>query len=185
MEKALFLDRDGTINVDVGYLGEPEGLIFILGAKEAVRIAKAKGFLVFIVSNQSGVGRGYFSMQQLENVNEKFLHEFRNAGVYIDGVRYCPHHPNAKCACRKPKPKMVTDLAREFNVALEDSYFIGDKLIDIQTGKNAGCRTILINADNLSIENENEWSSPDYIADDLREAVDWIVKKTGKRSLTK
>ena len=181
MKRAVFLDRDGTINVDVGYLSDPDGLVFIRGAKEAVRLLKKKGFFVFIVTNQSGVGRGYFSLDKLKAVNEKLLHEFSKSEIHIDGVHYCPHHPKEKCKCRKPHPKIVKDIARKFRLDLEHSYFIGDKLSDVQTGKNAGSRTILINTDDSSlIEKEEDWTPPDFIAKDLKEAVRWIVKSSSK-----
>lgn len=181
MKKAVFLDRDGTINIDVGYLGEPEGLVFIRGAKEGVRLLKKKGFLVFIVTNQSGVGRGYFSLESLKSINEKMLHEFGKNRIHIDGIYYCPHHPRERCKCRKPQPKIVKDIAKRFKINLERSYFIGDKLIDVQTGKNAGCRTVLINADtSCLIEEEDDWSPPDFVAKDLKEAARWVVKSSGK-----
>lgn len=181
MKRAVFLDRDGTINVDVGYLGDPDGLVFIRGAKEAVRLLKKKGFFVFIVTNQSGVGRGYFSLDKLKAVNEKLLHEFSKSKIHIDGIYYCPHHPKQKCKCRKPYPKIVKDIAQEFRLDLEYSYFIGDKLSDVQTGKNAGARTVLINTDNTSlIEEEDDWTPPDFIAKDLKEAVRWILKNSSK-----
>lgn len=177
MKRAVFLDRDGTINVDLGYLSKPNGLVFIRGAKEGVRLLKDKGFLVFIVTNQSGVGRGYFSQQALEAINERMLDEFSKEGVHIDGIYYCPHHPRDRCKCRKPQPKIVKDIAQKLHIDLEHSYFVGDKLIDIQTGKNAGCRTVLINADSSSlIEEEDDWTTPDFVAKDLREAARWIIK---------
>ena len=182
MRKAVFLDRDGTINVDVGYLSDPEGLVFIRGAKEGVRLLKDNGFFVFIVTNQSGVGRGYFSLKNLSAVNEKMLHGFSKEGIHIDGIYYCPHHPRERCRCRKPQPKIVKDIAQEFKIDLERSYFIGDKLIDVQTGKNAGCRTVLINAEtSFLIEKEDDWTAPDYVAKDLREAARWVIKSNKKR----
>lgn len=181
MKKAVFLDRDGTINVDVGYLSNPSGLVFIRGAKEGISLLKDKGFLVFIVTNQSGVGRGYFSLETLKAINERLLHEFNKFGIHIDGVYYCPHHPRERCKCRKPQPKIVRDITQQFRVDLEHSYFVGDKLIDVQTGKNAGCRTVLINADTSSlIEEEDDWTMPDFVAKDLREAARWIVKNSTK-----
>lgn len=175
--KAVFLDRDGTINVDVGYLSDPDELVFIRNAKKAVKLLKEKGFLVFVVSNQSGVGRGYFSLERLKEVNNKLLNEFIKEGISIDGIFFCPHHPNAQCSCRKPKPKMVDDIVKQHRIDLEKSYFIGDKLSDVQTGSNAGCRTILISAEDMPvIENEEDWIQPDFIAKDLYEAVKWIIK---------
>lgn len=178
MKRAVFLDRDGTINVDTGYLSNPSELVFIRGAKEGVRVLKKSGFFVFIVTNQSGVGRKYFSLETLKAINEKMINEFKKGRIHIDGIYYCPHHPREKCKCRKPQAKIVKDIAQQFKVDLECSYFIGDKLIDVQTGKNAGCKTVLINTDTTYlIEKEDDWSPPDFIAKDLKEAARWVVKR--------
>lgn len=177
MRRAVFLDRDGTINIDVGYLSDPGELVFIRGAKEGVRLLKDSGFSVFIVTNQSGVGRRYFSLKKLNAVNDRLLSEFVKGGINIDGIFFCPHHPREKCRCRKPKPKMVNDIARQHDINLEKSYFVGDKLIDVQTGKNAGCKTVLINSGtNPHIEDEEDWTQPDFIAKDLYSAAKWVIK---------
>lgn len=182
MKRAVFLDRDGTINVDTGYISDPSELVFIRGAKKGVKLLKDKDFLVFVVTNQSGVGRGYFSLKKLKAVNNKLLSEFVKDGLDIDGVFYCPHHPKINCRCRKPKPKLVYDIARPHRINLEKSFFVGDKLIDVQTGKNAGCKTVLIDTgDNPHLENEEDWTQPDFIAKDLFEASKWIIKDSSKK----
>lgn len=182
MKKAVFLDRDGTINVDTGYINDPDDLVFIRGAKEGVKFLKNKGFLVFVVTNQSGVGRGYFSLKKLKAVNDRLLTELSKLGINLDGIFMCPHHPNRKCSCRKPKPKLVYDIAKKYKINLEKSYFVGDKLIDVQTGKNAGCKTVLIDADTTpKIENEEDWTQPDFIARNLKEVAKWIVKDSYKK----
>ena len=182
MKKAVFLDRDGTINVDIGYLGNPDDLIIIRRAKKGIKLLKDKGFFVFIVTNQSGVARKYFSTKGLKAINDRLISEFQRDGVKIDGIVFCPHHPRQKCRCRKPSPKMVKDLARQYEINLEKSFFVGDKLIDVQTGKNAGCRTVLIDAETtILIENEDDWAQPDFIGRDLLEAARWIVKNKFKR----
>ena len=175
MKKAVFLDRDGTINIDTGYVGDPDKLVIIEGAREAIKLLKDKGFLVFIVTNQSGVARGYFSVEQMQLVNKKILDELAHKQVCIDGIYYCPHHPDEECSCRKPKPLIVNSIAAEFAVELKRSYFVGDKMSDVHTGKNAGCRTVLINSDDEvgSIE-------PDFVAKDLLEGSQWIVKDSDK-----
>lgn len=178
MNKAVFLDRDGTINVDIGYLGDPDDLIIIRRAGKGIKLLKDKGFFVFIVTNQSGIARKYFSRKDLKAVNDKILSELGKDRVKIDGIACCPHHPRQKCRCRKPSPKMVKDLARKHNISLERSFFVGDKLIDVQTGKNAGCRTVLIDTEMTAlIENEEDWAQPDFVARDLLEAARWIIKK--------
>lgn len=177
MNKAVFLDRDGTINIDVGYLDDPDELVFIKGAKEAIYALKKEGFLVFIITNQSGIARGYFTLETLNAINKKLLEEFKKEGINIDGICYCPHHPEDKCRCRKPSPEMVKKISRKFKVNLEKSYFAGDKISDVQTGRNAGCKTILIESDGDSIlEEDDTFSQPDFIAKNLKEAAKWIIK---------
>lgn len=178
MNKAVFLDRDGTLNIDTGYISDPKELVFIRGAKKAVKLLKDKSFLIYVITNQSGVGRGFFSVEKLEAVHDKMLSEFDKEGIKIDGIFYCPHHPNEKCQCRKPKPKMVFDIVNSNKINLTKSYFIGDKLIDVQTGKNAGCRTILVETGEPRIEDEEDWTQPDFVAEDLLEAARWILKQT-------
>ncbi len=177
MKKAVFLDRDGTINVDTGYLSDPDGLVIIRGAKKGIKLLKKNGFMVFIITNQSGVGRGYFSLEQLASVNQRLLEELSKDGIEIDDVRFCPHHPQQKCACRKPEPGLVVDLIERYGVDAENSYFVGDKMLDVKTGKNVGCRTILISDDSGFIfEEEDDWTPPDFIAKNLHEGAKWIIK---------
>lgn len=184
MKRAIFLDRDGTINVDTGYLSEPDSLVIIRGAKKGIRMLKKNGFMVFIITNQSGVGRGYFSLEQLEAVNQRLLQELAKDGIVIDDVRFCPHHPQQKCSCRKPEPQLVSDLIRQYEIDAENSYFVGDKLLDVKTGKNVGCKTILISDDSGFIfEEEEDWTQPDFVAKNLYEGAKWIVKDMKKGSL--
>lgn len=182
MNRAVFLDRDGTINVDTGYISDPDDLVFIKGAKKGVKLLKDNGFLVFIVTNQSGIGRRYFSLKRFNAVNERLLSLFSKDGIKIDGIYFCPHHPNKKCRCRKPKPKIVYDIAKKYEIDLKKSYFVGDKLIDVQTGKNAGCKTILLDATTTQrIEDEEDWTQPDFVGEDLYEAGKWIVRHRKKK----
>jgi len=174
--KAVFLDRDGTINIDVGYLSDPGDFVFIRGAREAVETLKKKGFKIFVITNQSGVGRGYFSKEDLEAVNKKMSEEFEKGGVKLDGIYSCVHRSDEQCDCRKPNPSVVLKLAKKHKIDLKNSYFIGDKLTDVKTGFNAGCKTVLVSTgENVSIEEEEDWIQPDFLAEDLQEAVEWIV----------
>ncbi len=187
--KAVFLDRDGTINEDVGYLNKVENFKLISGAKPAVGLLKEMGFKVFVVSNQSGIGRGIVSQEVLDAIHEKMREEFAHSDIEFDGVVYCPHRPEEKCACRKPSPKMIKDLAKKYDVDLKKSYIVGDKISDVLTGKNATCKTILLlseedEAANVDEEDE-EWPSPDYVADHLSGAVEWILKDSGALEVIK
>lgn len=183
--RAVFLDRDGTLNEDLGYVGRKEDFVFIRGAKQAVKKLKDNGFLVFIVSNQSGVGRGYFTSAAVEEVHRKLREELLKDGVAVDAIYYCPHAPAAKCECRKPSPRMVEAAASSFDVDLERSYFVGDKMSDVQTGIAAGCKTVLIlppsKTDLPLLEEEEDGEvEPDLIARDLREASDWILEDSAE-----
>lgn len=172
--RAVFLDRDGTINEDKVYLSDVRNLKIIPGAIEAANLLKKEGFLIFIVSNQSGLARGFFGPEDLERIHDKIKEIFP-----LDGIYYCPHHPDEDCPCRKPKPKMVLDIADKFRVDLGRSYLIGDALSDIEMGQRAGCKSILV-LTGRGKETEaslREGGPPvEFIAKDILEAVRWIVK---------
>lgn len=180
MNKAVFFDRDGTINIDTGFIDDPEDIIFIKGIKEALKKLQTNGFKLYIISNQSGVGRGYFSEEQLNLVNQKIIDELANAGIKIEGISCCIHHPNDGCLCRKPSPKMVLDFAKRDSIDLTRSFFVGDRLTDVETGKNAGCNTILLTMRNNFRIEDSEWIDPDYVAEDIIDAVEWILDQTKK-----
>jgi len=150
MKKAVFLDRDGTINVEKDYLFRVEEFEFIPGSPEAVRMLNESGFLVVIVSNQSGVARGYYSEDDVELLHRHIAGELAKSGAKVDAWFYCPHHPEGKgsysltCTCRKPLPGMLLDAAGRYDIDLSASVMIGDKLVDIEAGSAAGCRSILV-----------------------------------------
>jgi len=136
--KAAFLDRDGVINVDKEYVYKIEDFEFKEGIFELLELLQKKGFVLFVVTNQSGIGRGYYTFRDFEKLTKYMLNEFRRKGIEIIEVAFCPHHPNEHCECRKPKPGMILDLAKKYNITLKDSIMIGDKLSDIKAGQNAG-----------------------------------------------
>ncbi len=180
--RAVFLDKDGTLIEDIPYNVEPERIQPTKGALEALRFLHGAGFKVVVVSNQSGVARGFFPEQALARVEKKLRAILSEAGVNLTGFYYCPHHPQATiakyavdCACRKPKPGMLLQAAREHDIDLTSSWMIGDILNDIQAGKAAGCRTILVNNGH-----ETDWiltpaRRPDFLVKDLLEAVNALV----------
>lgn len=179
---AVFLDRDGTINEDVGYVSKVENFHLMPGIKPALSLLQDMGFKLFVVSNQSGVGRGIITAKELEIINQKMIEELKTDEIEFDGITYCPHRPDDKCRCRKPSPKMINDFAKKFNINSKKSYMVGDKISDVLTGKNAGCRTVLLLTEEESVnldEDDEEWPSPDYVADDLPAAVEWILKDSG------
>jgi D-glycero-D-manno-heptose 1,7-bisphosphate phosphatase len=139
-KKALFLDRDGVINVEKEYLYRQEDFEFIEGIFALCRHYQKLGYLIFIVTNQSGIARGFYSEEDFAKLTEWMLGEFAKRGIKITKVYYCPHHPklSGECSCRKPKPGMLLDAAKEFDIDLKNSIIIGDKERDIEAGLNAG-----------------------------------------------
>ena len=137
-QKALFLDRDGVINEDFGYVCDPGDFIFKADIFNDVKSFINEGFIVIIVTNQSGIGRGYYTLKQFNELSEFMLGEFAKNGIEIAKICFCPHAPEENCECRKPKPKMIIDAASELNINLANSIMIGDKDSDVKAGENAG-----------------------------------------------
>lgn len=146
--RAVFIDRDGTLNEESGYLHRAEDCRFIPGAIEAVALLNAAGFLVVVVTNQSGIARGYYTEADLETLHVYMAAELAAGGARIDGWYFCPHHPEfsaaADCACRKPLPGMLQHAAAELDIDLASSWMVGDKVADIEAGRAAGCTPILV-----------------------------------------
>ncbi len=136
--KAIFLDRDGTINVDSGYLFRPEDIEFINGAIEALRLFSEQGYKLIIITNQSGIGRGYFTEEQYETFNEAFIARLSEQQVDITATKMCPHSPDQECSCRKPNPEMILQAIEEHNISAKDSFMFGDKSSDVECGEAAG-----------------------------------------------
>jgi D-glycero-D-manno-heptose 1,7-bisphosphate phosphatase len=187
--RAVFLDRDGTINEEVNYLSRPEQLRLLPNAAEGIKLLRAKGFLAIIVTNQSGVARGYFSEQRVLEIHQDLQALLAKAGVAIDGFYYCPHHPQVgyapyrrECECRKPKPGMLLRAAKDFQLDLAQCFVAGDKVIDILPGIEVGCRTVLV-LTGYGQETLNDGllaeSQPNYVAVDLLDAAKWIIKVSG------
>ncbi len=158
MQKAAFFDRDGVINIDHGYVHQPEDFIWIPGVKEAARRLHEAGYLLFIVTNQSGIGRGMFSEQTFLRLDEAVRKEFARSGAPIAKTYFCPHHPQAAveryrclCQCRKPAPGMVLIAAQEFGLDLSQSVMFGDSVRDMQAAKSAGVASrVLLGKDGLA-----------------------------------
>ena len=149
--RAVFLDRDGTINVEKEYLHRVEDFEFIPGAVEAIRLLKEGGFLVLVVTNQSGIGRGYYDEADLERIHRHMAAELARSGASVDACYFCPHHPHhgtgeyrIACACRKPLPGMLLEAAAKFSIDLGSSYMVGDKLTDVEAALAAGCRPVFV-----------------------------------------
>ena len=137
-KKALFLDRDGVINEDAGYVYRREDFVFKKGIFAALREFVQAGYALVVVTNQSGIGRGYYTLEQFDELCRFMLSEFEKEGVKIEKIYFCPHAPEALCGCRKPKPGMLLRAANELNIDLARSIMIGDKDSDVQAGQSAG-----------------------------------------------
>lgn len=172
---AVFFDRDGTINEESGYLSNPDDLALIKGAAEAVKRLNSIGIKVIVISNQSGVGRGFFSEEDLARVNKRLTDLLLSHGARIDAIYYCPHHPEDNCECRKPKPGLLKKAALEHSIDLTRSYVVGDKKTDVELARNAGSKGILVKTGFGSSQLKTMASAPLFVAEDILDATDWII----------
>jgi histidinol-phosphate phosphatase family protein len=143
---------------------------------EAIKLFNEHDFRVVVITNQSGVGRGYFTEDMLKKIHRKMLDELGKSSVIIDAIYYCPHHPDDNCKCRKPKPTMILQAARDLNIDLQKSFFIGDSDLDIEAGSKAGCLTVHIATANGN-SNKTSCHTPDVVLSDLYEAARWIIAR--------
>ncbi|OGP24635.1 MAG: hypothetical protein A2X93_09415 [Deltaproteobacteria bacterium GWC2_56_8] len=178
---AVFLDRDGTINEDTGYLHEPEELVIINGAAEAIRRLNAASVMVVVVSNQSGVGRGFFTDSDVEAVNKRLIDVIKADGAKVDAIYYCNHHPDEDCECRKPSPGMIMKASAEHGIDLNFSYVVGDKGSDIELAFNAGAKGVLVLTGKGKGELQKLKRPAGFVAEDLTGAVLWILDDLKRR----
>ncbi len=178
MHKAVFLDRDGTLIEEKDYLCKPEDVVIFPGTARALRNLQDAGFDLFIVSNQSGVGRGYFTMQDVEKVNRRLVDDLEAGGVQFRKIYIAPEAPGTPSRGRKPSPQFLLDARDEFKVDLSQSFMIGDKLIDVETGWNAGVRRSILVRTGYGAEVERaarENLARAIVLDDLPAAAEWIL----------
>jgi D-glycero-D-manno-heptose 1,7-bisphosphate phosphatase len=178
MNRAVFLDRDGTMIVEKNYLRRPEDVEIFPAARIGLKKLCDAGFKLFIVSNQSGVGRGYFTLADVENVNRRLCDELARDGVHLEKIYIAPEAPGQPSRGRKPSPQFLFDARDEFGVDLAQSFMIGDKLIDLECGWNAGVKKSMLVRTGYGAETEraaaNKFASA-VIVDDLSGAADWIL----------
>lgn len=183
----VFIDRDGTISEEVGYVNHLSRYQVYPWTAPAIRNINQAGLKAIVVTNQAGVARGYFAENLVKQVHEKLRTEMTQSGAYLDAIYYCPHHPSVgeppyrqACACRKPNTGMLERAVAEFNIDLARSFVIGDRYGDIQLARNAGSRSIFVLSGYGLGEYEHQRHSwelqPDCIARDLLEASQWILK---------
>lgn len=145
MNKAIFLDRDGVINIDKSYVYKIDDFEFVEGLMKALKHFQDLGYLLIVVTNQSGIGRGYYTINDFKKLTHWMLEEFKREKIDIKKVFFCPHSPEERCECRKPQPGMIKEAAKEFDIELKNSWMIGDKESDIEAALSAGIKnTILI-----------------------------------------
>ena len=179
LRKAVFVDRDNTIIEDRAYSADPAGIVPLAGAIEAMRRLQDAGYLLVIVTNQSGVARGFFEEDALRAFNTQLLERLRDEGVTVAGLYYCPHYAAGavaryaiSCDCRKPAPGMLMQAAEEHGIDLAQSWMIGDKADDVGAGKAAGCRTIRVHTGEAPAADDEE---PDFTAANLADAAELVL----------
>lgn len=184
LRPAVFLDRDGTLNIDAGYLDRKERLVLFPWSLDSVRLLRRAGYAVVVVTNQSGVGRGMIEESFVEEVHQIIQSRLVDIGEKLDGHYYCPHEPSASieafrvdCDCRKPKPGLVTRAARDLGLDVERSIVVGDKWSDIGLAKQTGARGVLVRTGygRSQEKNRQEGLSADAVVDTLMDAVNWIL----------
>ncbi len=179
-KKAVFLDRDGVINEDKGYVHRVEELVLLPGVIEGLKRLQTMGFMLFIVTNQSGIGRGYFTFEDFKRFQEELLGILEEKGIRIEKTYVCPHSPEESCGCRKPNTKHVEDAAAEYGIDLSASYVIGDHASDIELGKRAGLTTIHL------LTGHGRKHGPvheaDHVAESFLDAVEWVEQIEKQKS---
>jgi D-glycero-D-manno-heptose 1,7-bisphosphate phosphatase len=194
MPKAIFLDRDGTVNEEMGYINHPDRFKIFPFLAESLKIFNRAGFLIIIVSNQSGIARGYYSKTLVDDLHERLLTEMKNQGASITAIYYCPHHPTEgiaeyrhDCDCRKPKPGLILKAVKEFDISLNISYVIGDRYQDIMMAKKLDMKAGLVLTGYGLGEytyNRRQWEySPDFVGRDLLDLARQITSLSGTQGL--
>lgn len=184
---AVFLDRDGTINEQRGYINHISRFVLLPRTAEAVRLLNEHGFLAIIVTNQSGVARGYFPIELVNEVHEHLKELLRKEGAYVDGIFFCPHYHRGEvgeytieCNCRKPRPGLIEKARKNLDIDMAGSYLIGDRVSDIELAKRCNLKGVLVKTGygkgDLEYVFPNSRAKPLHVAKDLLAAVRWIIK---------
>lgn len=181
---AVFLDRDGTINEEMGYINHWSRLRVFPQAAPAIRCLNEAGLKVVVVTNQSGAARGYFPPALVDEVNRRLIEFLAAGGARLDGIYVCTHHPEVDCPCRKPKPALILQAASDLDLDLSRSYLVGDRYKDIETAAKAGVKGILVltgyGRGEYDFLREKATAQPVYVAQDLEDAAAWILEDLKK-----
>lgn len=179
--KVVFLDRDGVINLFPGdgkYVNSWREFKFLQGSIEGIKKLNSKGFVIFVISNQSGVGRGLYNENDLNNINKVMLDNLKKHNACFTGIYYCTHHPKDNCDCRKPKIGLLKKAIADSGIIPEISFFVGDSFLDMKTAKDFGAKSILVLSGKEKISNRDNWEfTPDYIFNNLLEAADYLCSR--------
>jgi D-glycero-D-manno-heptose 1,7-bisphosphate phosphatase len=175
----VFLDRDGTINEEMGYINHVDRFVLLPRTAAAIRLFNQAGLKVVVITNQSGAARGYFAPSLVDEVHARLTQLLAAQGAQVDAIYTCLHGPDEGCACRKPKPGLLEQAARDLYLDLARSYAVGDRYKDVETARNAGAKGVLVLTGYGRGEYEHQsqtWPAPPvYVAEDLLEAADWII----------
>ncbi len=179
---AAFLDRDGTLVVEMGYLASPRDLELLPGVPQALRLLREAGYALIVISNQSGVGRGFFPLANVHAAMARLRWELRANGVELDAIYFCPHRPDDGCSCRKPGTGLLEQAAADLGLLLGRSVMIGDKLLDVATGQRAGARAVLVRTgygagEASRLPSPDLDRPPDQVCADLMEAATWLLAR--------
>jgi len=184
-KKVIFIDRDGVINKDPGgwteysYITKWKDFHFLPGAKTAVRRLNRAGYDIVIISNQAGVSKGFYTKAALRHINKRMLEEIRKSGGTIRRAYYCVHQKSDNCGCRKPETGLFRQAERDLGVKAAEAYFIGDGQMDVEAGRKARMKTVLVLSGKSKVDDIEDWKArPDLIFRDLGQAVNFILKET-------
>ena len=188
----IFLDRDGTISEEVGYVDMVEKFSIYTFSSKAIKKLNDLGIKVIVVTNQAGIAKGLYTEETLHSIHEKMREILKKEGARIDAVYYCPHHPEGKivsyrldCDCRKPKNGLLLKASRELNLNLKDCFIVGDKIRDIKAGSSLGIKSILVltgyGKEDLETINSNDSEKPDFVTENLLEASEIICNELSKK----
>lgn len=176
LRRVVFLDRDGTLNVEVHYLSDPAQVELLPGVGEGLAALQRAGYLLVVLSNQSGIARGYFTEATLSRIHARLAELLRGHGATLDGIYYCPHAPDSECSCRKPKPGLGLRAAQEIGADLSRAVIVGDKACDIELGRALGCKTVLVRTGWGRNYDFATSPHPDFDAQNFAQATQWILQ---------